>query len=88
MIQNRPLLTMFTHGFLIAALIVISFPLYIALVASTIALPGLVIRLRNPIKQRPHKFDNRGGVFAFCQLGHNPVDRIPVAWAQSVQIVR
>ena len=41
MIENRPLLVYFTHGVLILGLIVISFPIYIAFVASTHAVEDL-----------------------------------------------
>ncbi|MCH8999672.1 MAG: sn-glycerol-3-phosphate ABC transporter permease UgpE [Proteobacteria bacterium] len=42
MIENRPLLVYFTHGVLILGLIVISFPIYIAFVASTHAVEDLI----------------------------------------------
>ena len=42
MIENRPLLTMFTHAVLIAGLVIISFPIYIALVASTHPVEDLI----------------------------------------------
>ena len=42
MIENRPLLVYFTHGVLILGLIVISFPIYIAFVASTHAVENLI----------------------------------------------
>ena len=35
MIENRPGLTFFCHALLIAAIVVVAFPLYIAFVAST-----------------------------------------------------
>ncbi|MCH7793720.1 MAG: sn-glycerol-3-phosphate ABC transporter permease UgpE [Proteobacteria bacterium] len=42
MIENRPLLVYVTHGVLILGLIVISFPIYIAFVASTHAVEDLI----------------------------------------------
>lgn len=42
MIENRPWLTYFTHGVLILGLIVISFPIYIAFVASTHAVEDVI----------------------------------------------
>jgi sn-glycerol 3-phosphate transport system permease protein len=42
MIENRPWLVYFTHGVLILGLIVISFPIYIAFVASTHAVEDLI----------------------------------------------
>ncbi len=42
MIENRPLLVYFTHGVLLLALIIISFPIYIAFVASTHAVEDLI----------------------------------------------
>jgi sn-glycerol 3-phosphate transport system permease protein len=42
MIENRPLLVYFTHGVLILGLVVISFPIYIAFVASTHAVEDLI----------------------------------------------
>ncbi len=42
MIENRPWLTYLTHGVLILGLIVISFPIYIAFVASTHAVEDLI----------------------------------------------
>ena len=42
MIENRPLLVYSTHGVLILGLIVISFPIYIAFVASTHAVEDLI----------------------------------------------
>ncbi len=42
MIENRPLLVYFTHGVLLLALIIISFPIYIAFVASTHAVGDLI----------------------------------------------
>ena len=42
MIENRPLLVDFTHGVPILGLIVISFPIYIAFVASTHAVEDLI----------------------------------------------
>ena len=35
MVENRPLLTLFTHLFLIIGIVIVVFPIYIALVAST-----------------------------------------------------
>ena len=42
MIENRPLLVYVTHGVLILGLLVISFPIYIAFVASTHAVEDLI----------------------------------------------
>ncbi|MCH8997542.1 MAG: sn-glycerol-3-phosphate ABC transporter permease UgpE [Proteobacteria bacterium] len=42
MVENRPWLTYLTHGILILGLIVISFPIYIAFVASTHAVEDLI----------------------------------------------
>ena len=42
MVENRPWLTYLTHGVLILGLIVISFPIYIAFVASTHAVEDLI----------------------------------------------
>ncbi len=42
MIENRPYLTRVTHGILIAGLIIISFPIYIAVVASTHPVENLI----------------------------------------------
>ncbi len=42
MVENRPWLTYLTHGLLILGLIVISFPIYIAFVASTHAVEDLI----------------------------------------------
>lgn len=42
MVEDRPLLRGFTHGVLIAGLVIISFPLYIALVASTHPVENLI----------------------------------------------
>ncbi len=46
MIENRPLLVYFTHGVLILGLIVISFPIYIAFVASTHAVEDLIVTVQ------------------------------------------
>ena len=35
MVENRPLLALFTHLFLIIGIVIVVFPIYIALVAST-----------------------------------------------------
>jgi sn-glycerol 3-phosphate transport system permease protein len=42
MVENRPWLTYFTHGALVLGLIVISFPIYIAFVASTHQVDDLI----------------------------------------------
>ena len=42
MVENRPWLTYFTHASLVLGLIVISFPLYIAFVASTHEVDDLI----------------------------------------------
>ncbi|MCX7150929.1 MAG: sn-glycerol-3-phosphate ABC transporter permease UgpE [Rhodocyclales bacterium] len=57
MVENRPLLTFFTHAVLIAGVLLVAFPLYITFVASTLTLDQIV-QVPMPLLPGSHFLEN------------------------------
>ena len=63
MVENRPLLTLWSHAVLLAGIALVAFPLYITFVASTHTLED-ILRVPMPLLPGPHLWDNYSQVLS------------------------
>jgi sn-glycerol 3-phosphate transport system permease protein len=62
-VENRPLLTLWSHAVLLAGIALVAFPLYITFVASTHTLED-ILRVPMPLLPGPHLWDNYSQVLS------------------------